>query len=157
MRLTRGENVKIYTIGFTQKSAEKFFGLLKENNIKTLLDVRLNNVSQLAGFAKGRDLEYFLKEIVGATYIHDLEFAPTKEILDNYKKKIITWDDYEKQYNRLLDNRNVKQRVIKKYGNEFDGVCLLCSEVEASKCHRRLAAEYIQEVINDEDIEIVHL
>lgn len=149
--------MKIYTIGFTQKSAEKFFGLLKENNIKTLLDVRLNNVSQLAGFAKGRDLEYFLKEILGATYIHDLEFAPTKEILDNYKKKIITWDDYEKQYNRLLDNRNVKQRVIKKYGNEFDGVCLLCSEVEASKCHRRLAAEYIQEVINDEDIEIVHL
>ena len=113
MRLIRGEDVKIYTIGFTQKSAEKFFGLLKENNIKTLLDVRLNNASQLAGFAKGRDLGYFLKEILGATYIHDLEFAPTKDILNNYKKKIITWDDYEKQYNMLLDKRIIKQHIIK--------------------------------------------
>lgn len=153
----RGEDVKIYTIGFTQKSAEKFFGLLKENNIKTLLDVRLNNASQLAGFAKGRDLGYFIKEILGATYIHDLEFAPTKEILDNYKKKIITWDDYEKQYNMLLDKRIIKQHIIKKYDNKFDSVCLLCSEVEASKCHRRLAAEYIKKTINDENIEIVHL
>lgn len=149
--------MKIYTIGFTQKSAKKFFELLKENNIKTLLDVRLNNINQLAGFAKGRDLEYFLKEILGATYIHDLEFAPTREILDNYKKKIINWDDYEKEYNMLLDKRIIKQHIIKKYDNKFDRVCLLCSEVEASKCHRRLAAEYIKESINDENIEIVHL
>ena len=149
--------MKIYTIGFTQKSAEKFFGLLKENNIKTLLDVRLNNASQLAGFAKGRDLGYFLKEILGATYIHDLEFAPTKDILNNYKKKIITWDDYEKQYNMLLDKRIIKQHIIINYDNKFDSVCLLCSEVDASKCHRRLAAEYIKKTINDENIEIVHL
>lgn len=149
--------MKIYTIGFTQKSAEEFFGLLKDNNIRTLLDIRLNNSSQLAGFAKSRDLRYFLSELISVNYEEDIEFAPTKEILDDYKKKIINWQEYEHKYNKLLENRNIKERILKKNNNEFDNVCLLCSEAEATKCHRRLAAEFIKEAIGDESIEIIHL
>ena len=149
--------MKIYTIGFTQKSAEEFFGLLKKNDVKTLLDIRLNNSSQLAGFAKSRDLRYFLSEIIGVNYEEDIEFAPTKEILDDYKKKNINWKEYEDKYKRLLANRDIRGRILEKYSNNFNNVCLLCSEAEATKCHRRLAAEFIKESIGDENIEIIHL
>ena len=149
--------MKIYTIGFTQKSAEQFFTLLKQNNVKTLLDVRLNNVSQLAGFAKGRDLKYFLSEILNVKYVHDLSFSPTKEILDSYKKKDITWSEYEDKYRELLSKRNIKNVILNEYKEGFDGVCLLCSEVKADKCHRRLAANIIKETLISEKIEIIHL
>jgi len=149
--------MKIYTIGFTQKSAEKFFSLLKNNNVKTVLDVRLNNVSQLAGFAKGRDLKYFLSELLNINYIHDLVFSPTKEILNDYKKKKITWTEYEDKYKKLLEERNIMEIIKKRYNGEFNEFCLLCSEAQADKCHRRLAAEMIKETLIDENIEIIHL
>lgn len=149
--------MRIYTIGFTQKSAEQFFTLLKSNNVKTLLDVRLNNISQLAGFAKGKDLKYFLSEILNVNYIHDLNFSPTKEILDGYKKKDIQWSEYENKYRELLNNRDIKEVILNEYKDGFDGVCLLCSEAQADKCHRRLAAEIIRETLISENIEIIHL
>ncbi len=130
----------IYTIGFSGKNAKTFFELLRNNNIKSLIDVRLNNVSQLAGYTKKNDLEFFLKEICAIDYFHLPTLAPTKEILDGYKKGSIDWNQYEKEYLALIQSRNIEPKI----GNmNFDGACLLCSEKTADKCHRRLAAETI--------------
>ncbi|MBQ3420392.1 MAG: DUF488 domain-containing protein [Romboutsia sp.] len=149
--------MELYTIGFTQKTAEEFFELLKVNNIKLILDIRLNNSNQLAGFAKGRDLRYFLSEILNINYKHELRFSPTKELLSSYKKKYITWEEYEVIYKRILKERNVEKILTEEYKNKLDKVCLLCSEAMPEKCHRRLLAEYIKSIFKDEDIKIIHL
>ncbi len=104
-------HIDIYTIGFTKKNAETFFGFIKEAKILTLLDVRLNNVSQLAGFAKKNDLKYFLKELCGTEYIHTPELAPTKEMLNSYKKGDMSWDIYEDKFLNLMSQRNVEKLV----------------------------------------------
>ena len=147
----------LYTIGFTKKSAKEFFDLLNDNHIKRLIDIRLNNASQLAGFTKGNDLSYFMDEICKAEYIHDIQLAPTKEILDNYKSKEISWEKYEQLFIELLNQRKTYERLSKIYNNDFDKSCLLCSELTADKCHRRLVAEFIQRNCSDTEIEIVHL
>jgi len=131
----------LYTIGFAKKTAEEFFDAIKHNKIKKLIDVRLNNTSQLAGFAKKQDLEYFLEEICNIKYLHKPDFAPTKEILDSYKKNRIPWSDYEKQYLDLLSKRCKPQKIIPE---EFNMSCFLCSEPKPNHCHRRLLVEYIK-------------
>lgn len=143
----------IYTIGFAQKSAEVFFELIKKNEIEILIDVRLNNNSQLAGFTKVRDLPFLLKEICGCEYKHMLQFAPEKEILDDYKKKKNTWADYTERYNKLINNRAVEKTFAEHFG-EYTKVLFLCSESTPECCHRRLLAEYIAKHI---DVEIKHL
>jgi len=145
----------IYTIGFTKKSAEEFFDLLIKNDIDLLLDIRLNNKSQLAGFAKGRDLQYFCRVIANIKYKHDLLFAPTKELLDGYKKKHIQWDEYVDIYKRLMNEREYSIRYISEYKNRGLNICLLCSESEADQCHRRLLAEFISEDCGE--LSIIHL
>jgi len=118
-----------------------------------LIDVRLNNTSQLAGFAKRDDLRYFLREICGAEYVHLPELAPTKEILDGYKKKQIGWAEYETLYRALLAERKVENALDRRL---FDSpVVFLCSESTAECCHRRLAAEYLAEKWGD--VKTVHL
>ena len=149
--------MEIYTIGFTQKSAEQFFDLLEVNKIKLVLDIRLNNSNQLAGFAKGKDLKYFMTRILNIDYEHELRFSPTKELLDNYKKKHITWEEYEVIYKKILNERNGKKILEKEYKNKLDKICLLCSEAKPEKCHRRLLAEYIKDTFNSDDIKIIHL
>lgn len=146
--------MKIFTIGFTQKSAREFFNKIKENKIALLLDIRLNNVSQLAGFAKGKDLEYFLKEICHCEYAHDEVFAPTKILLDNYRTKKVSWIEYEKVFTEILKTRPIIERFNKIYG-KFNNICLLCTEPTPEQCHRRLVAEYLKEHI--ENIEIIHI
>ena len=131
----------IYTIGFAGKSAGEFFPRLRDAGVVRVVDIRLNNVSQLAGFTKKRDIEYFLKEIVQIEYIHRPELAPTKDILDGYKKKEIDWGEYEIRFGRLMAERQVETLLTRE---ELNGACLLCSESEAEKCHRRLVAEYFQ-------------
>jgi uncharacterized protein (DUF488 family) len=144
--------IKLYTIGFTKKNAEKFFGLLKSNEVNKIVDTRINNTSQLSGFAKGNDLKFFAKELNDMNYQHNLDFAPTKELLSKYRKGDMTWEKYEKEYLDLLDFRKVSKKVdIKKLHKN----CLLCSEHTSEKCHRRLLAEYFQEV--NSDVEIIHL
>ncbi len=145
--------MNIYTMGFTQKNAAEFFNLIKDNKIEVLIDIRLNNKSQLAGFTKGTDLCFFLKSICDCEYQHCVEFAPTKEILDNYKKGIINWDEYEKMFIPLIIKRNISDIFIKKF-SKYERVCLLCSEPAADFCHRRLLAEYL---INKIDAKIIHL
>jgi uncharacterized protein (DUF488 family) len=143
---------KIFTIGFTGKTAEKFFSLLEENNIKKLIDVRLNNVSQLAAFAKKDDLEYFLKKILSCDYIHRPDLAPTEIILKNYKMKIINWDIYTDEYIKLLNSRNI---ILSLKKDEIVNSVFLCSERQPKYCHRRLLVEYLQKHWNN--FEIIHL
>ncbi|MGD0910497.1 MAG: DUF488 domain-containing protein [Terracidiphilus sp.] len=134
--------MEIYSIGFTQKSASQFFGALKAHGIERLLDVRLNNTSQLAGFAKQSDLPYFLREICGAVYEHEPLLAPTQEILDAYKKHKGSWDVYTEAYLSLIESRKV-ETVLSQAGF-LKKTVLLCSEPTAEHCHRRLALEYLQ-------------
>jgi uncharacterized protein (DUF488 family) len=132
----------IFTIGFTKKTAEQFFGLLKRHGIKRLVDVRLNNVSQLAGFAKREDLQFFLKEICGADYVHELLLAPTQDMLDTYKKERGLWSEYEKEFLELMAFRKIEERIDRSL---FEvPATLLCSEPTAENCHRRLVVEYLQ-------------
>jgi uncharacterized protein (DUF488 family) len=145
--------MNIYTIGFTKNTAQKFFTLIKRNHIDRVVDVRLNNVSQLSGFAKRDDLKYFLSEICHADYIHVKELAPTKDILDAYKKKIITWDEYEDKFLNLMSQRNIERTIDKSL---LDNGCLLCSENKPHHCHRRLVIEYLNLHWNTE-IKVVHL
>jgi uncharacterized protein (DUF488 family) len=133
--------VEIYTIGFTKKSAAEFFEALRRAGIRRLIDVRLNNTSQLAGFAKRDDLQYFLRELCAAEYHHEPALAPTEEILDDYKKKRISWEEYETRFVDLLIEREAETAVDRKL---FDApAVLLCSEPIAERCHRRLTAEYL--------------
>ena len=144
--------MKLFTIGFTKKNAETFFEKLKKFGVVKLIDIRLNNVSQLAGFTKKDDLIYFLKEICGCDYMHEPLLAPTKEILDAYKKKETTWSEYEKQFNDLLISRKAHTLLS---SSEIHMACLLCSEPTPDKCHRRLVVEFFKN--HFEEIEIIHL
>lgn len=141
--------MKIFTIGFTKKSARRFFDVLRKSGGKRVVDVRLNNVSQLAGFAKKDDLAYFLKEICGMEYIHLPELAPTQEMLDAYKKQRGDWKTYESRFLALLKQRHIEETLSRDVIAEG---CLLCSEDKPHHCHRRLVAEYLKEHWGDVDI-----
>jgi uncharacterized protein (DUF488 family) len=144
--------MKLFTIGFTKKSAETFFTKLKQSGAKRVVDVRLNNVSQLAGFARRNDLEYFLREICHIDYVHVPELAPTRDILDEYKKHNGDWTVYEQKFLELMRKREIEKRVDP--AMIADG-CLLCSEDKPHHCHRRLVAEYLN--AHWGDVEIVHI
>lgn len=145
--------MKLFTIGFTKKSAERFFSLLKSNGVKKIIDVRLNNSGQLAGFAKGADLAFFAEKLCGIRYEHIIEFSPTEELLHDYKKKRISWAQYVEIFNELIKQRGLEKMFDPK---EFDGACLLCSEDVPDQCHRRLLAEFFQKN-STEKVEIIHL
>lgn len=149
----RMDNIEIFTIGFTGKPAKRFFELLKNSGAKRILDVRLNNVSQLAGFAKRDDLKYFAQEICDMEYLHILELAPTKKMLDDYKKKNGDWEVYEKQFLNLMKDRHIEASISKEKINKS---CLLCSEDKPDQCHRRLVAEYLK-IHWNEGVSIKHL
>lgn len=144
--------MKVYTIGFTRTTAESFFTRLQKAGVKKLLDVRLNNVSQLAGFAKKNDLRYFLKAICGIDYAHRPDLAPTQELLDAYKKKGGEWADYERRFLELMASRRIEETVVRDALNE---ACLLCSEDKPTRCHRRLVVEYLRDKWGG--LEILHL
>jgi len=142
--------MKIFTIGFTRKSAEQFFTRLKQPGLERIVDARLNNVSQLAGFTKKDDLRFFLREICHIDYVHLPELAPTKDILDAYRKNGGDWQTYEKHFLALMVKRRVEETIDKKL---IAGGCLLCSETTPEHCHRRLVAEYLHEKWGDVDIQ----
>lgn len=146
------DNIKIYTIGFTKKNAEQFFSKLCSAGIKRLVDIRLNNSSQLAGFAKKNDLQYFLNKICDIEYVYLPQLAPTKEILDEYRKMKNSWPVYEQRFIDLMTTRKIEETVSKDILNNG---CLLCSEDIPNHCHRRLVAEYLRNKwVN---VEIKHL
>lgn len=146
---------KLYTIGFTKKSAKTFFGLLEKNNVDAIIDIRLNNTSQLSGFAKYPDIEFFLKKINNIEYFHDLKFSPTDNILKNYKNKLYTWKDYVECFDSLMDEREIEKYIIERYSDCLEKkYCLLCSEDTSEKCHRSLIAMKFNKIFG---IELVHL
>ena len=134
------DKLKVYSIGFAQTSAEEFFSSIARKNIKKLIDVRLNNVSQLAGFTKKNDLKYFLNKICGVEYEHFELLAPTKNILDDYKKRKGSWGEYEVRFNELMEIRKIENML---QPDDLDCSCLLCSEKKPHYCHRRLVLEYL--------------
>ena len=142
----------IYTIGFTKKNAEQFFGLLGQPGLERVIDIRLNNVSQLAGFTKKNDLKFFLRAIRGLDYVHATELAPTREIMDGLKTDPANREKYERQFHDLLAERKVEQTLDKKL---LDGGCLLCSEAEPKQCHRSLVVEYLK--MHWDGVEVSHL
>lgn len=144
--------MKLFTIGFTKKTARGFFEILRDSGAKRVVDVRLNNVSQLAGFAKKDDLAFFLKEICSMEYVHLPELAPTQEMLDAYKKQKGDWRTYEERFIALMQKRRIEETVPK---DVISQGCFLCSEDKPHHCHRRLVAEYLKQHWGD--IEIAHL
>lgn len=145
---------KIYTIGFTKKTAEEFFTLLEENNVQKLIDVRLNNTSQLAAFSKFPDIEFFLKRICNIEYLHEVKFTPSEEILNGYKTKSFDWIEYEIKFKELMNSRNIEEYIVANY-SDCDNYCFLCSEPTPENCHRRLVAEIFTKVLRG--IDIIHL
>jgi uncharacterized protein (DUF488 family) len=143
---------KLFTIGFTEKSAEQFFALLLAHGVVRIIDTRINIVSQLAGFAKGKDLEYLARAIGGIGYLHRVDLAPTKDLLRRYRAGTTSWEEYTVEYLGLLEERDAAAGLR---AEDLDHACLLCSEHEPDNCHRRLLAEYLQQRIGG--LEIVHL
>jgi len=146
------QKIRLFTIGFTKKNASEFFGKLQTAGVSRVLDVRLNNNSQLAGFSKKDDLEFFLNAIAHIGYKHLLDLAPTQDILDAYKKHKGDWSVYEKKFLDLMQSREIDLKLDKELLN---GGCLLCSEDKPHHCHRRLVAEYLKEKWGE--VEIVHI
>jgi len=144
--------VTLFTIGFTRKSAAEFFEGLQKAGVRKIIDTRLNNTSQLSGFAKQADLQYFLKKIGNIDYEHQLSLAPTKDILDAYKKKSISWEEYTHRYLALIQQRQVESILTPA---DLQDACFLCSEDQPHHCHRRLAAEYLQSHLPD--IQVIHV
>ena len=144
--------LKVSTIGFTKKSARRFFELLQKSGVKRIVDVRLNNGSQLAGFAKKDDLAWFARELCGMDYVHLPDLAPTKDLLSNYRHGRIDWNTYEGRFINLMRERRIEEAIPKEVVS--DG-CLLCSEDQPHHCHRRLVAEYLNRHWGD--LEIEHL
>ena len=132
----------VYTIGFTQKTAEQFFELIRSRGIQLLIDIRLNNSSQLAGFSKGNDLKYFLSAICACDYAYMAEFAPTKELMEGYKDKKISWKEYEEGYSSLIKSRGCLDELLE-LCKRHKNICLLCSEAAAANCHRRVLADML--------------
>jgi uncharacterized protein (DUF488 family) len=146
--------VEVYSVGFTKKSAEEFFELLKRHGVRRLIDVRLNNSSQLAGFTKRVDLEYFLRELCDADYLHQPLLAPTQELLDRYRKGGGTWAEYERDFLELMRERRIEDQVAPQL---LENAVLLCSEATPDHCHRRLVLEYLQRAWPHESLTISHL
>lgn len=146
------QKTTLFTIGFTKKNAREFFTILKKAGVLKIIDVRLNNVSQLAGFAKRDDLVYFLDQLCHCDYQHIQDLAPTKELLSGYKNKEFDWAEYERRFTALLGQRKIGKQLK---AEELSNSCLLCSEAAADQCHRRLVAEYF--VMRYPVINIIHL
>lgn len=130
----------IFTIGFTRKSAEQFFESLRSAGVERVIDIRLHNESQLAGFSKRRDLTYFLRVILGIEYVHLPELAPTADMLRAYRAQRGSWPAYERQFMALMTERRIEESLPRTL---FERACLLCSEAEPDHCHRRLVVEHL--------------
>lgn len=144
--------MEIFTIGFSGRSAREFFGTLKNSGVKKVIDVRLYNTSQLAGYAKKRDIAYFLETIVFAEYMHLPIMAPTADLLHGYKKGTMDWQEYAKRFNELISRRQIEKNMMPE---DTDKACFLCSEPQSTHCHRRLVAEYLSRQWGN--VQITHL
>jgi len=146
------KKIQLFTIGFTGKSAEDFFGKIKQANVKKIIDTRLWATSQLAAFARKKDLPFFLKQLCDVAYEYSEICAPTQDILKAYKEEKITWAEYECEYKALINTRDLEEHFRPQ---DMEGACLLCACKDESKCHRRLLAEFFQE--KWPNVQVTHL
>ena len=144
--------ITLSTIGFTKKTAKEFFNMLKDNKITKVIDIRLNNTSQIAGFAKQPNLQYFLKELANIEYQHITDFTPSKELLHDYQHNNLDWDKYIEIFNNLLKVRDVERNYKVE---DFNNCCFLCSEQLPDFCHRRLVVEFLAK--NKDNVIIKHI
>jgi len=144
--------IRIFTIGYAAKNAREFFTILKQAGVRKVIDVRLYNTSQLAGFTKRQDIKYFLQTIVSVDYVHLPIMAPTKQLLNDYKKGLISWQEYETQFKAIITQRQIQRHIMPQ---DVDMSCFLCSEAKADNCHRRLVVEYLAE--HWQNVSIHHL
>jgi len=147
-----GDEITIYTIGFSKKSAETFFDKIEAAGVRRVIDVRRRNTSHLAGFTKRDDLRFFLRRVADIDYVHIPELAPTDDLLDDYLKRRVDWPTYERRFNKILATRSIETLVTTA---RLANACLLCSEASPDKCHRRLVAEYLRRRWGN--VNIVHL
>jgi len=143
--------LEIYTIGFAKKNLREFIKRIQSAGVKKVLDIRLNNTSQLAGYSKKDDLEYVL-ELVNIQYQHIPALAPAEELMKAFKSKEIGWEQYVQTYSRSLEENDPIGLVKVRQGEK---ICLLCSEDTPKYCHRRLLAEYLGKHI--EGLVVQHL
>ena len=143
---------ELFTIGYTKKSAEKFFGIITDKKVEIMADVRLYNSTQLAGFSKSSDLKYFLEKICGCDYIALKQLAPNPSLFENYKNGKTTWNEYEKIYNKFLDTQ---ANLDFFYAFKNKRICILCAESTPEHCHRRLIAQKISKTYDN--VKITHL
>lgn len=139
-------NMQLYTIGYSKKTAEEFFSILRDNGVKQIVDIRRHNTNQLAGFTKESDLPWFLDTIAGIDYSHELSLAPSEELMRAYRKEGLPFDEFAKQLRAEFAEREMPKLI--------DGSALLCSEPKPDTCHRSVAAQYLAE---KGDVEVVHL
>ena len=145
--------MKLFTVGHTRKPLRRFVALLREAGVDCVVDVRLHNTSQLAGFAKRDDLEFLLREGFGVGYAHHPELAPTEEILGRYKRDR-NWEAYVSAFTALMEERGMAAHAAEVLG-AYSCPCLLCSEDDPRRCHRRLLAEAV--AASRGDTEVIHL
>ncbi len=134
--------ITLFTIGYGRKGARQFFSALKAAGVRKVIDVRLNNTSQLVGFTKRDDLVFFLEAILGLAYEHRTELAPTKEMLEAYRGGKTAWPEHERRLRMLYAERAIERTLAPR---DMDGACLLCSEPEPEHCHRQVVAEHLKE------------
>ena len=144
--------LNLFTIGFAEKSAEDFFEALRRAGVRRIVDTRLHNTSQLAGFARQAHLPYLAKQILGADYVHLPLLAPTPALLNAYKKEGGSWEVYSTAFLQLMEERRIEDKIDPAM---LAKGCLLCSEHQPHFCHRRLVAEYLKAKWNN--VEIKHL
>lgn len=137
----------VYNIGYVHKSAKQFFEEIKEHKMEIVIDIRLSNTSQLAGFTKKNDLAYFLEEICGCAYEHRLDLAPTKEMIDGYKSKSIPREEFERRYCKIVRDRGAISDFADKYG-EYERIGLLCSGADITSCHQQLLSTMLAKQIS---------
>ncbi len=139
--------MKLYTIGFSGKSAETFFELLENAGVKSIFDLRLSNRGQLAGFTKEDDLRYFLKRLMNIPYFHYPELAPDHDLMDDYHKKRVDWEGFKIRFEAIMESRGADEILKKIIPQAPQPICLLCSEAKANTCHRSLIAARVQKLM----------
>ena len=153
--------MNLFSIGFTQKNAEEFFGLLKDNNIDCLIDIRLNPNGQLSRFAFEKDLPYFLDKLAnGCKYAHRVDLAPQNELLKEVRTKgsemSKNYKLFEIEFNKYLEDKSNIKNFVEQFKG-FNNVALLCSEHTTEKCHRRLVSDMLIKYFGNDIKFVKHL
>ncbi len=138
--------MNLFTLSAYETTAEQFFETLKKQKADLVLDVRLRNTNQLCGFTKEKDLAYFVHNIAGAQYVHDLLFAPDSDLLDVYTKHVIDWNGYRQAYLSEMEERNARSVFAQKY-QQYASICILGTATSHRRSHSEALLEYLEKEV----------